>query len=244
MSQWRGEIASFMKALDSIEEGWTGEVIENPEDLRFKIGRYEDAVSTVTPAGGYGNLVLADTLRRLSFGLLSRYLVTHPSEYAAVADILGSDRVNLLECVAIGDMISEELKLVPSSGAWRFASSREEAELVYTADGTTRSDQGRRSFFGTGAPTSMVARRDVSGLLTRLIDDAYIDKVLRAFVAFLSRGGTIEEIASFSRLMADQRDKLRFAPTGASISASNIGGLISMVRIWDGKPIPFSQLVS
>lgn len=52
LSQWRGEIASFTKALDSIEEGWTGKAIENPEDMRFKLGRYEDAASTVTRAGG------------------------------------------------------------------------------------------------------------------------------------------------------------------------------------------------
>ena len=85
VNEWQVEVAPLRKALANIEEGWTGEAIENPEDLRFKVGRYEDAVRTLTDAGGYGNLVLADTLRRLSFALLARYLVTHPGEHAVVA---------------------------------------------------------------------------------------------------------------------------------------------------------------
>jgi hypothetical protein len=235
-------VAPLRKALANIEEGWTGEAIENPEDLRFKVGRYEDAVRTLTDAGGYGNLVLADTLRRLSFALLARYLVTHPGEHAVVANVLGSDRINLLECPATGDMISAELKLPPPSGTWHFASSFEEVELVYRADGTTRIEAGRRSFFGAAGPTSMVARRDVSGLLTRLIHDSNGDTILRLFAEFLRRGGTIANFESFTRIMADQRDKLQFRP-GDSIGASNIGGLITMVRMWGEKPVRFSQVV-
>src|SRR5262249_52289153 len=161
---------------------------------RFRVRQYEDLIRTVTDAGGYGNLVLSDTARRLSLaargnnrvgrvasaagararssddsdaghlrgaatklvpgaaatlwaariwpasfvarrrrwtridsssrlafgpnrgcaiprdyyhgllGLLSHYAVTHPSEYAAVGDMLADVRIRLLDCPATSDM--------------------------------------------------------------------------------------------------------------------------------------------
>ena len=111
VEKWQREAAAYDQAFQVIKESWTGEAMENPDELRFRVGPYEDLIRTVTGSGGYGNLALADCLRRLSLSLLIRYAVTHPLEYEAVGDLLSKDRVRLLDCPATGDMVAEELKL-------------------------------------------------------------------------------------------------------------------------------------
>src|SRR5580658_3044523 len=101
---WGAERASFHEAFRVIKESWTGEAVDAPGELRSKVGQYEDLIRTVTDSGGYGNLVLADTLRRLSITLLTNYLLTYPAEHAAVADILAADRVRLLDSPAVAGM--------------------------------------------------------------------------------------------------------------------------------------------
>src|ERR1043166_2692007 len=82
--QWLQERAAFDRALEIARREWSGEPIKRIEDLRFQVIQYEDAIRTVTAAGGYGNLILADSFRRLDLALIARYLVMRPSEYAVI----------------------------------------------------------------------------------------------------------------------------------------------------------------
>jgi len=119
--QWRAESASFHEAFGVIKGSWTGEAVDTPSELRSKVGQYEDLIRTVTDSGGYGNVVLADTLRRLSSGLLGRYVTSHPSDYAVVGEILETNRIRLLDSPAVGGMLMEELELAPPSGKWHLS---------------------------------------------------------------------------------------------------------------------------
>jgi hypothetical protein len=144
--EWRRESASYRKAFDIIRSSWTGEDAKKPDDLRFKVRQYEDLVRTATESGGYGNILLADCLRRLSLALPVRYGLAHPSEYAAVGNILEQERVRLLDCGAIGDMLMEELRLAPPSGGWHLAESREELDLIFRSDGSSLTNEAGRVY--------------------------------------------------------------------------------------------------
>jgi len=81
--QWIERTATY-GALDALKRSWSGELPTNAADLRLQVGQFEDVVRAVTASSGFGNLVLADTARRLDLVLLSHYAVMHPSEHAIV----------------------------------------------------------------------------------------------------------------------------------------------------------------
>ena len=187
--QWRQESAAYAKAFSLLKQSWTGEAVDNPSDLRFRVRPYEDFIRTVTDAGGYGNLVLADSARRLSLGMIGRYAVSHPSEYATIGDLLADVRVHLLDCAATSDMIADELGLAAPSGSWHLSEKQEELRLVFRSDGSSLREAGGRSLLGALAPSTMIGKRDVSGLLSRLMEDEMMARaILPALVEFLKGG--------------------------------------------------------
>lgn len=188
--QWRQESAAYARVFGLLKQSWTGEAVDNPGDLRFRVRQYEDLIRTVTDAGGYGNLVLADSARRLSLGMIGRYAVTHPSEYATIGDLLADVRVRLLDCPATSDMIADELGLAAPSGSWRLSEKQEELHLVFRGDGKSPREASGRSLLGALTPSVMMDKRDVSGLLFQLaLDEMLARAILPALVEFLKRGG-------------------------------------------------------
>src|ERR1035438_6728693 len=53
VEKWQREAAAYDQAFQVIKESWTGEAMENPDELRFRVGPYEDLIRTVTGSGGY-----------------------------------------------------------------------------------------------------------------------------------------------------------------------------------------------
>jgi hypothetical protein len=242
---WGAERASFHEAFGVIKESWTGEAVDTPSELRSKVGQYEDLIRTVTDSGGYGNLVLADTLRRLSSGLLGRYVTGHPSDYAVVGEILETNRIRLLDSPAVGGMLMEELGLAPPSGKWHLSESWDDLQAVASADGSSLRTLSSDMLISP-RPSSLVAKRDVTGLLSRLIAADGVDRmVLAGLIEFLRQSGQITDLRSFDRLMEKQKARFRFPPfgTGTTLGAGNIVGLLNMYRPWEGKTMPFSALV-
>ena len=150
--EWQRESAAYKKAFSLLKQSWSVEAADNPSDLRFRVRQYEDLIKTVTDAGGYGNLVLADTARRLSLGLLSQYVVTHPSEYATVGDLLADLRIRLLDCPATSDMIADELGLAPPSGSWHLSEGKQDLVLIFGNDGSSFRTAGGSSLWACCLP--------------------------------------------------------------------------------------------
>jgi hypothetical protein len=243
--QWRQESAAYNKAFSLLKQSWTAEAVERPGDLRLRVRQYEDLIRTVTDAGGYGNLVLGDTGRRLSLGLLSHYAVTHPSEYATIGDLLEDVRIRLLDCPATSDMIADELGLSPPSGSWRLSEKKEELTLIFGNDGSSFRSAGGSALLGLLSPSKMMGKRDVSALLYRLIEDEMLARcILPALVEFLKRGGSLANLESFNKLMDDQRTRYAYPPLGEpGILGGNIQALVDVVRKLNGKALPFRALV-
>jgi hypothetical protein len=243
--QWRQESAAYNRAFSLLKQSWTGEAVENPGDLRLQVRQYEDLIRTVTDAGGYGNLVLADSARRLSLGMIGRYAATHPSEYATIGDLLADVRIRLLDCPATSDMIADELGLAPPSGSWRLSEKQEELRLVFRSDGSSFREAGGRSLLGALAPSTMIGKRDVSGLLSRLMEDEMMARaILPALVEFLKRGGSLANLESFGTVMEDQGTRFAFPPLGEQrIYSDNIRELVNGFRKWNGRTVPFGALV-
>lgn len=213
---WRQESAAYNKAFSLLKQSWTVEAVESPSDLRFRVRQYEDLIRTVTEAGGYGNLVLADTARRLSLGLLSHYAVTHPSEYTAIGDLLADVRIRLLDCPATSDMIADELGLAPPSGSWHLSEKKEELTLIFGRDGSSFRSAGGSALLGLLSPSKMMSKRDVSALLYRLTEAEMLARcILPALVEFLKRGGSPANVLeSFATVMEDQGTRYAFPPLG------------------------------
>jgi hypothetical protein len=129
-------------------------------------------------------------------------------------------------------------------GKWHLSEDRKELDLIYRTDSTSLRDVQGMALIEGAAPSKLMARRDVSGLLHRLVTDEWLEHfLLPSFIEFLRRGGTPTDPASFNRVMADRKDSLRFPPTGDTIGSSNIEALISGFRKWDGKALPFAEFV-
>ena len=244
--QWRQESAAYNKAFSLLKQSWTGEAVDNPSDLRFRVRQYEDFIRTVTDAGGYGNLVLADSARRLSLGMISRYAVTHPSDYATIEDLLADVRIRLLDCPATSDMIADELGLAPPSGSWRLSERKEELTLIFGNYGSSFRSAGGSALLGLLSPSKMMGKRDVSALLYRFVEDEMTARcILPALVEFLKRGGSLANVLeSFNTMMEDQGTRFAFPPLGERrIFGDNIQALVNLVRKWNGKAMPFGALV-
>jgi len=87
-AEWRQEAAKFAQSFEAIKQSWSGEEVLSAGDLQFRVQQYEDLVQTISGSRGYGNVLLADCLRRLSLTLLIEYALAHPSENEAIAEIL------------------------------------------------------------------------------------------------------------------------------------------------------------
>jgi hypothetical protein len=108
--------------------------------------------------------------RRLSVGPLARYLTTHTSDYALVGEILETNRVRLLDCPAVGEMLMEELNLAPPSGQWHLSDSPKELRLISITEGSNLRDLGLGIVTGWPGPSTLIAKRNVSGLLSSRFD--------------------------------------------------------------------------
>jgi len=244
--QWRQESAAYNKAFSLLKQTWTVEAVESPGDLRYRVRQYEDLIQTVTDAGGYGNLVLADAARRLSLGLLGHYAVTHPSEYAAIGELLADVRIRLLDCRATSDMIADELGLAAPSGSWRLSEGKEGLALIFGHDGSSSRSVGGRSLVGLLSPSKLMAKRDVSALLYRMAEsDMHACCILPALVEFLKRGGKLANVLeSFGNVMEDQGTRFAFPPFGERrIFGDNIYMFVNAVRKENGKALSFRSLV-
>jgi hypothetical protein len=243
-TEWAHELAIFNKGLDIIRQSWTGKGLDKPEDLSFQVGQYEDVIHTVTESGGYGNLVLADSLRRLSLGLLTRYLITHPTEYNTMNELLSASRVLMLGCPGTSNMITEELKLSPRSGSWHLSENDRELDAILRAAGSTAINEAGRGLLNQVGPSSLISEPDISGLLYRLSADEWLERVLLpCIVEFLRRGGSLDNLDAFDTIMRDQLETLRRPPFGDTVGPANIKALVRSVRKWHGEPIPFAEVV-
>ncbi len=166
---WPSESLSFNRALDALRLGWHNEIPRTGDALRLEDRRYEDLVLTVTSAGGFGNLVLADTARRLDLYVLSAYAVLHPSEHATIADILAGRRVHLLSADAAGDMIGEELHMPPPRGRWRL--SEGDLDPLLRDNGSTLAQESKWMVLFPPGPAATSAFGSVNFLLYRLAMD-------------------------------------------------------------------------
>jgi hypothetical protein len=186
--EWRQESGFLAEALETVKQSWTGELAASPSDLRLRVGQYEDLLRNVALSGGYGNLVLADCLRRLSLTLLTDYLLTYPTEHEAVTSILAMDRVRLLDSPAVRNLLGDELKFQPPAGQSRLSEKREDLDLAFRKDGSTYRKEIGRMLLSRPTISHLTTRPDVSGLLLRLIEDEAEERVILAgFAEFLKR---------------------------------------------------------
>jgi hypothetical protein len=248
--EWQQGGRLLAEAIETLKQSWTGEVAATPQDLRSQVGQYEGLLKTVTVSGGYGNLILADCLRRLSITLLTDYLLTHPAEHDVVAEILASDRVRLLDSPALRDTLSDELKLQPLTGQWRLSEKRADLEAVFSADGSTYQNELGRMLLGRPTVSKMMAKRDVKGLLIRLVEDESTDRVsLAGFAEFLNQGGRLEDvhldnIRPFLDVMEKEQRRFQFPSMGINmLRVEQLDLLLQNFNRRGGRAAPFAVII-
>ncbi|SPF54455.1 hypothetical protein SBA4_640016 [Candidatus Sulfopaludibacter sp. SbA4] len=206
-------------------------------DLQFRVQQYEDLVQTISGSRGYGNVLLADCLRRLSLTLLIEYALAHPSENEAIAEILKPGRTRLLDSPAVGTMLAEELNLVPPREAWHLSKSREEIEQVFRATGSTYAKENGRILLGLPSTSTLANRRDVYGVLLRVLESDMLECVhLPGLIEFRRLGGRLEDldpndIRPYWRVMERDMRRFQFPPFG--INMLRPGHLGSLVQGFD-----------
>lgn len=221
VERWRGESATFAEAFEAVKGSWTGDDVRLADELRARVGQYEDLLRSVASSAGYGNALLADSLRRLSLTLLVEYELRHPTENHVAGEILKLDRVSLLDSAAVAGLLSEEFKLAPPLGGWKLVENRAQLDSIFRSQGTTINRASDRMLFGLPTTSAMVNQRDVYALLFRMIDTEGVERVnLPGLVEFHKRGGRPEDLANpndtsaYMRLMGQERYRFKFAPLG------------------------------
>jgi hypothetical protein len=247
---WGRERLLLAQALDTISRSWPGERPVSPSDLRIRVGEYEELLKTVTTSGGYGNLVLADCLRRLGLALLSDYLLTFPGDHSVVAEILAMDRVRLLDAPSLHNLLNDELKLQTPPGGWRLSQRRESLEIVFRSGASTYRNEIGRLLVDRPTLSKLTARRDVNGLLVRLIEDEAEEKVVIAgFAEFLKQGGHFEDLRAddvrpFLQVMEGERRRFQFSPLGINmLRGEHLDQMLRQFQSRSGKPARFDAIV-
>jgi hypothetical protein len=221
---WHHEAAAFAQAMESIKQSWTGIEPASASELKFQVQQYEDLVRTVSRSSGYGNVILADCLRRLSLTLMANYAMAHPSDNVTIEDLLKSKGPSLLDSAAMTTMLAEELELNPPNGSWHLSTDRRQVDLVFNTSGSTyRNAIG--SILIRRAPTNsaMMGRRDVAALLARVIETEAVASVhLPGLIQFRKLGGLIEDldpndVRPYMRLMQHDLYKFQFPPLGITM---------------------------
>jgi hypothetical protein len=231
-------------ALAGLSQSWSGIIPARIADLNFQVKQYEDFVLATTTGGGYGNLVLADTARRLDLALLLYYALIHPLDYAEVATVLKEGRVRLLDCPATAAMIAEELGIQPPVAKWRLSSGMTDLDSILRRNGSSISQEIGRTLLPFDGPTKMIEHRNVNLLLMRLtVDEEEEVSTLACILEFLRRGGDPSDPRSFTKVMDLRRDRFPFAPTGVTAPWAQASALMRQVEAWDRAPIAFSSVV-
>jgi hypothetical protein len=216
------EIRKFAEAFAAIKGNWTGEEILSQNDLDFKVRQSEDLLVTVAHSAGYGNVLLADCLRRLSQTRLIEYALGHPAESEALAAMLRR-RGRLLDSPVVASMLAEELKLDPPNNTWHLVDSREEIETVFQATGSPLRQENRRLLFGLPNTSDLMKKRDVPGLLLRLMESDSIECVhLPGLIEFQRLGGRLEDlrpnsVKPYLSVMEREMRRFQFAPIGINM---------------------------
>src|SRR6185437_2295640 len=65
-AEWRAGKAAYDGALAAMSRAWTGLPPASASDLRLTVQQFEGALRTALNVGGYGNVILAMKLRRMS----------------------------------------------------------------------------------------------------------------------------------------------------------------------------------
>ena len=235
--EWPREAARFVHAFESIKRSWTVGKPVSISDLRFGIQQYEDLVKTIADTSGYGNLILADCARRLSITLIIEYVLSHPSEVRAVSEMVNHDRARLLDSAAVGNTLAEELKLAPPSGSWHLLESTEEMDLVFRATGSSLAEQSGRLVLGTPSTAALIRRRDLAGVMLRLLEsDAFECVHLPGLLEFRKLGGRPEDldpgdVRKYLRVM--ERDMRRFQFPLLGINMLRLEHLIGITQGFD-----------
>jgi len=240
---WRRENASYAEALDSIRRSWTG-VAQTPDDLRYKVQQYEDLIRTVTESGGYGNLVLASILRRISDSLLGYYAVIHFQDSGVARELLEKERVSLLDCPAAGDMVAEELNAPSHSGGWHL-SERSDVELILRSNRSSLGGEFGRMLMGRPTPSQLMTKRDVNGLIAALITEEMTERsTLPTLLEYFRLGGDPSNLASWISVMKGKERIFPFMLMGQPKAGSmDVAWLINWSRGWEGKQVPFAAFI-
>jgi hypothetical protein len=163
IEQWHRDGAQIRGALRSLRAGWSEELPQSSSEFRARVWQLEDVSRSVSDAGGYGNLLLAEAARRLSLALVAGYAVRHGADHEVVGDLLStSRRVRLLDCPAVSEMLKDELELTPPSGGWRLSESWDHLKVVLAADGSTPRDLGFARMLRKPGLTSLLEKRGLS----------------------------------------------------------------------------------
>jgi hypothetical protein len=250
-SNWQSEMQLFQEAHDAIRKSWPQGAIATPQQLQAVVSEYEDLIRTISSADGYGNALLAHCLRRLDQILLMQYIVTYPSEYTVVDEILKRDRVKLLDCRSVQGMLLEGVDAVPPSGRWRLGDQRDDWDVIFRSPGSSFETERRRTLFGTPGLSKLISAGDVKGVLLRLLPSETIERVsLPGLIEFLRRGGALDDVISgssepFLRVMDGVQGQFSWPTMGIRVLGPDLlGEIVLSFRPHIGKDIPFAIAIA
>lgn len=231
------EAAKLAQALDSIKGSWTKREPLSTDELQFRVQQYEDLIGTIAQSSGYGNVLLADCLRRLSLTLMIEYALAHPDDSNTLAEMI-KGRIHLLDSQVVAATLAEELKLNPPSGGWRLTEDRAQMELVFRAAGTNYREQSGR-VFALPSNSTLLKRHDFPGVLVRVIESDVFECVhLPGLIEFHKLGGRLESLRAESvqpyvTVMEGEMRRFQFPPVGINMVRQE--HLVGLLEIFDPR---------
>ena len=160
----------------------------NAVGLKVKLNNYEALIRKVLDSGGYGNVVLAESLRRLSLATIGGLLVRRQLVDAEMTRLIKADRVSLWNSSAFQRLLADE------AAALKYRQTIPvDVEDAYKMWGIAPLGEVMREALSTAKPLDQ--DRSVLRLATRILDGEATQEVSVAGLAeFLRRGGKIQDI--------------------------------------------------
>lgn len=183
-------------------------------------------------AGGYTNVLLADSSYRIAVGNLTLHVLRHPSDFAPSSDLLNELRFQSLSTTTAGTLIQEGLGNPDAVRILERAGIGEVLVTSFQLCGVT-SKQVIWSLGEKGTTSAMLKTQQTALLILRLASaDLVAAYSLPGLLRFLGRGGALKDMESdnidaYYRVMGPVTRDFSFPPMGLKeLTAMRLRSLI------------------
>lgn len=217
----------FAKISAALQEEWLETDKLSYREITIRLASYESATTRCLALGGYGNIVIAESFRRLAVTVIGRFIVHNSKLIDETEKLLVIPKASIWGSASVQRLLGQEANLLNKPN-FEFRDSLGVFRLWGRESGTIMHD-----VIATPPTSSMLLiNRRVDLLMFRILESDRLRALsIPGYLHFLRQGGTQAEILSddvrpFNALVGDVRYTMQYLALGdTTLNAGHIWGL-------------------